>query len=360
MGSASLPFLEKVISEIDRRDILLNTIATNSLIIAMATCGLLDEAFQLYFGMSKRRQKPDISTFTSLLLVCARDGKRGLEKVCHVWQEMRACGVEPDLVCYNTLLQCLKEAGITDDMKHRKDVEVTIPAIDTRELHSISSPPGLKLPSPAPDERERRHRSGARSSTFRVTSKVQVSLQLLKSTTPPLTIHLTSSGWRWLDPASVEQLLSLLKDCSLQPDIHTLNYLSQMASDWTAVLRDVGVVNSEKGVVSRPVVPDKWCLTSATRLQAQLGNRKASKVRKEITTFRPSCNIPCCIVQAICVFGEEAGLLHGSAGYQAAAVDCLSLQQGLSLLTEMKVKFRGQNLVLVPFCVFFTGGGSGS
>lgn len=273
MGLTSLPLLEKVISEIDRRGILLNTIATNSLIIAMATCGLLDEAFQVYFDMSKRQQKPDVHTFTALLSVCARDNQRGMERVPHVWQEMTACGIQPDLVVYNTLLQCLKAAGIPEDMIHHGDLEVTVPAVSTQELHYISQ---HNWQSSGPDEKEGKHRNCLRNRTFRVTSKAQMDLRL--SMTVSLTLHLTS-GWRWLDPAGVEQFLCLLKDSSLVPDIHTLNYLSQIASDWTAVARDVGVASSERGVVSRPAIPDKWCLISAARLQALLGNREGSEVK---------------------------------------------------------------------------------
>lgn len=274
MGLSSLPLLEKVISEIDRRGILLNTIATNSLIIAMATCGLLDEAFQVYFDMSKRQQRPDVSTFTALLSVCARDKQRGMERVLHVWQEMRACGIEPDLVTFNTLLWCLKVAGVPEEMIHHGDLEVTIPGISTQELHFISQ---RKWQSFGPDEKGGRNRSYLRNKTVRVVSKAQVNLCLSSSVL--LTIHLTS-GWRWLDPAGVEQFLCLLKDSGLVPDIHTLNYLSQMASDWTAVARDVGVASSERGVVSRSAIPDKQCLISAARLQALLGNRDSSEVKE--------------------------------------------------------------------------------
>lgn len=281
----------------------------------------------MYFDMSKRRQQPDVHTFTALLSVCAHDDKRGMERVPRVWQEMKASGVEPDLVTYNTLLQCLKEAGIPDDLIHHGDLEVTIPAISTQELNSVSS---------VPDRKGGRHRSCLRSRTFGVTSKAQVKLHLLGFTSVSLTLHLTS-GWRWMEHDSVEQFLCLLKDSGLVADIRTLNYLSQMASDWTAVVRDVGVVSSERGVASRPAIPDKWCLLSAARLQAQLGNLEGSEVKK----FFFLCIAPCWdCTQVIRVFGEQAGFPLGSAGYQAVAVGCLSLQQGLSLLTQMKVSIK--------------------
>lgn len=42
--------------------------------------------------------------------------------------------------------------------------------------------------------------------------------------------------------------------------------------------------------------------------------------------------------QALRVFGEERGFLLGSAGYQAVAVGCHTLRQGLLLLAQMKAR----------------------
>ncbi|CAI8002913.1 Pentatricopeptide repeat-containing protein 1, mitochondrial, partial [Geodia barretti] len=98
MGPSSRPLLEKVVSEVDRRDFLLNTIATNSLMVAMTTCGMTDEVFGAYGDMSRRREAPDVNTFTVLLTACSQDQTRGMERVEHVWREMTALGVTPDLV----------------------------------------------------------------------------------------------------------------------------------------------------------------------------------------------------------------------------------------------------------------------
>ena len=248
---------------------------------------MLDEAFQVYLDMGKRQQKPDVNTFTALLSACARDGERGMERVLHAWQEMSACGVEPDLFCYNTLLQCLKEAGIPAGMKCHEHTEVTVPAIITRKLHSLLPP--LTPKREFHSQEQKRSRKNLKSAPFSVISKNQVHLNLFGKSAAPVTIHLTRSGWRWLDVPSVEQILHVLKDGNLKPDIHTLSYLSQMSVDWTVVVRGVGVASSERGVATGQVVPDERCLLSAARLQACLGNNEGTEVRK--TNVIPEKNV---------------------------------------------------------------------
>ena len=284
MGPSSLPLLEKIISEIDRRGTLLNTIASNSLIVAMATCGMLDEAFQVYLDMSKRRQQPDVSTFTALLSACARDKESGMERVMHVWQEMSACGITPDLMCYNTLLQCVREAGIPEDMKQLVDEEVTVPEISVRELHAALTHTAERNRKKASTLKQKATaKTLLKSSPFTARSRKQLALKFPGSPDVAMTIHLTNSGWRWLDSGSVEGFLRAVKDGGLDPDIHTLYLLSLMAVDWTAVLREVGVVergvakDAEVGGARRAVLDDK-CVLAAARLQSQLGNGDGAEV----------------------------------------------------------------------------------
>ena len=286
MGSSSLPLLEKIISEIDRKGTLLNTIASNSLIVAMATCGMLDEAFQVYLDMSKRRQQPDVSTFTALLSACARDKESGMERVKHVWQEMSACGITPDLMCYNTLLQCVREAGIPEDMKQHVDEEVTVPEISLRELHAAHTHTA-EINRKKASTLKLKATSGAKtllkSSPFTVRSRKQLALKFPGSPDVTMTVHFTNSGWRWLDSGSVEGLLRAVRDGGLDSDIHTLYLLSLVAVDWTAVLREVGVVergvakDAEVGGARRAVLDDK-CVLAAARLQSQLGNGDGAEV----------------------------------------------------------------------------------
>ena len=327
MGPTSLPILEKVVSEIDRRGILLNTIATNSLIVAMATCGLVDRTFQVYLDMVKRRESPDVTTFTVLLSACARDRQRGMEWVQHIWHEMRASGIEPDLVCYNTLLQCLKEAGISEDLKRHGDTSLVIPAVCTRDLHKLFAQFRSGVDSTSLLEKKgEKSRRQLKSASFRVVSIDQVHLHLFG--TAPFLLHISRSGWRFMDSYSVEQFLCAMGEQNLVPDIHTLNHLSQLVVDWAVMVREVGVAcdavgvvggergvaddevgvasdnngvacggavgvaygeegvassekgvaSSEKGVATRQVVPDSKCLVAAARLQSRLGNIRGAEV----------------------------------------------------------------------------------
>ena len=289
MGPTSQPLLEKIISEIDRRGILLNTIATNSLIVAMTTCGMTDEAFRVYFDLGKHQQWPDVGTFTALLAACSREGERGLERVEQVWREMSVIGVEPDLVCFNTLLQCVKEAGIPRDMQRQDNVAVVIPALNSEKLHSIWENASSQMATDGVTGHVEKTDplSKKNAPDFRVVSKCQVQLRLFEPKSPPWTVHVFNSGWRWLDSEGVARFLDQLKQRDLEPNIQTLNHLSQMAADWVTMVREVGVAcnkvgvaRDEVGVAMRHVVPDKRCLVAAVRLQALLGNAKGAEVSK--------------------------------------------------------------------------------
>ena len=296
MGPSSRPLLEKVVSEVDRRDFLLNTIATNSLMVAMTTCGMTDEVFGAYGDMSRRREAPDVNTFTVLLTACSQDQTRGMERVEHVWREMTALGVTPDLVCYHALLRCLRVAGIPEEIKERGDAAILLPAIDTRELVSLVSQQSsensesLREMSPQTDVLNRdtnsvnsRKRNNTKCDPFEVVSNIRVNLRLFVSGGPLLTMHITEGGLRWIDQGGVARVLSVMSEEGLKPDKRTLDHLSKIAGDWLGMVKGVvggacdeeGVANNNRGVA---VVPDAKCLESAIHLQLRLGNGRAVEV----------------------------------------------------------------------------------
>lgn len=283
MGSSSRPLLEKVVAEINRKDFLLNTIATNSLMVAMSTCGMIDETFQVYSDMNHRLgQSADVSTFTALLMACSRDRERGMEKVPIVWQEMIACGIVPDIVCFNTLLQCVREAGIPKDMMRNQEQQILIPDINLTNLHTIvgsKSPPSSQQLLPVTKQQSIDGESGP----FSVLSKVQIRLHLFPGH-KPLAVHVTDDGWRWFDCDNTTTFLCVLTENHLKCSLHTLHHLSHLAVDWATVVKEtiVGVASEEKGVVNderNAVKPDRRCLNAAIRLQTQLGNIKGTEVR---------------------------------------------------------------------------------
>lgn len=111
-GPSGSVTLDKVMAEMERRNVRPNTIATNSLIAALALCGRQQEAMQVYLDMAKTYTEPDLCTFGALLLAVGRDRTSGLEVAMRVWSEMLASGLKPDLHSYNMVLQVLRDAGL--------------------------------------------------------------------------------------------------------------------------------------------------------------------------------------------------------------------------------------------------------
>jgi hypothetical protein len=111
-GPAGSDILDKVMAEVERRNVRPNTIATNALIAALALCRREQEAMQAYLDMVKTSSEPDLCTFGALLLAVGKDKTGGLEVAKRVWSEMLASGLKPDLHSYNMALQVLRDAGL--------------------------------------------------------------------------------------------------------------------------------------------------------------------------------------------------------------------------------------------------------
>ena len=294
----------------------------------MATCGLTDDAFQVFLDMSKRRVDPDINTFTSLLSACASDSEGGMGRLAVVWNEMGNFGVKPDLFCFNALLRCLKEAGIPGEMRLETPEERVLPDFNLKELHATfdsvrqatdrashsnvaiaaasNNPAHLQsdqVPKPhtdpnsnnriTPEQSDRTvknvsnelsdsEKSGRPSRNFSehaksgkftpkrtVLSQCRVYLHLPPPVPLSLTIEISGFGCRWMGQESVGEILDAMEDAGLTPDIHTLHILSQLAGDWVSVVRRVGV--------SR-VAPDEKSVLAAVRLQTYLGNTGGAEV----------------------------------------------------------------------------------
>ena len=369
-GHTSRPLLEKVVAEIDRRDVLLNTIATNSLMVAMTTCGMgAEEVFGVYGDMTKRGVAPDVSTFTTLLTTCSLDRERGMGMVEGVWREMMASGISPDLVCYHSLLRCLREAGASGEMGESCEGVIIIPPLDSRELLSAvdktsdnqtevatttgktqgnnSSTDSLVVSDGDCDgdngdgcengEGVRRGRL-EESEPHRVVSQSQLKLRILGNHSPPVTVHITKSGLRVLESGDVARLLSEMKKVGVVPDKRTVGLLSKMAVDWVGVVREVGRACGEVGGVNkgRGVVKllDEKSLLCAIQVQVRLGNKKGAEVSSRLSNW-----IDWFSEQVLRSFGEDVGLFAaGSAArYTSQAPSCSCQSEGLALLTQMKV-----------------------
>ena len=369
MGPTSRPLLEKVVAEVDRRDFLLNTIATNSMMVAMTTCGMSDEVFRAYGDVTRRGESPDVGTFTALLAACSLDRERGLEKTEQVWREMTALQVSPDLVCYHTLLKCLRTAGIPQEMRETAETEIVIPAVDMRELLSIVPEISRNRDSFSEtgqgNTSEKLVKSGGGggggsnvwSSPFKTVSNSRVTLRLFGSGGSPLTLHMTGSGWRWLDQGGVALVLSAMREGGAAPDGQTLYLLSKMAADWPSLVREVmggawsgvggacdrvggvsdrvGGANTERGVASRGDLVERY-LYSAIEMQLRLGNRQGAEVC--VSCLDPHNNSSHLFSkQVLRQFGSQSGVYDGPTSHSALALGCSSQQEAQSLLSQMKV-----------------------
>lgn len=133
-GPSAAATLDKIREEMERRDVQPNTITLNSLISALALCGQHQDAAQAFVDMEKMYIEPDLCTFGSLLMTLSKDKSRGMSMAQGVWSEMKA-KLEPDLHCYNMLLQVLRDGGLEGTV----DGEVQSQSSKTRLIPLVSS-----------------------------------------------------------------------------------------------------------------------------------------------------------------------------------------------------------------------------
>lgn len=245
-GPSGKEYLLKIQEEMERRNVVLNGIATNAHLSAMASCSLHDEAFDAYHKMDAQRLSPDLQTFGTLLLAASKDVQGGLEKAQRVWSELSTrSDVVPDTLCYNLLLLCMREAGIPSSM--RKPLpEQGDGAKVSRTRKVVSSPPRGVL---AADAKE--------VATFELPSGHKIRLCLGKW------------GERWLTAEDTLGLLAAMKKAGLAPDVRTFNLLVGLALDTDCVL---------KAMEDAKVLPDRKFWIATIRALALRGDLQGAKV----------------------------------------------------------------------------------
>lgn len=261
-GPKSLPYLQKIQAEMERRDVHLNNIASNSLISALASCDQYEDAFQVYLDMMKMSIEPDIQTFGSLLAAASKDPKQGLERAQRIWSEMLACGFSPDLYCYNLLLRCLRDAGLPDTMKQPAMIEKEIPKITELRLKKMtSSDPGERASVLGTS-------GNLAGSSVETVGRLE-STSVVHFTTLPsinLALYLDPRGLRWVDEVEV---FAVLKQAGTRLGIHTFHLLASLVVDTGYLLHKMA---------TRKVKPDTKFMVAAIRMQAQLRNIEGAKV----------------------------------------------------------------------------------
>ena len=288
-GPAAAPILDKVRAEMERRDVLPNTIAINAMISALALCGRVQEAMQLYLDMSKMHSEPDLCTFGALLLAVGKDKTRGLGVAKRVWSEMLASGHRPDLYSYNMMLQILRDAGLEGVVSEDKGQpqKRVIPVINVEKLPERFDSKG-KVGGAKLEERtkETDNKKNADSSTWLAGDTVnkivlhlrgKVNFELCPGHSLELCVgSLQRAGpvtTRWLEQHSIETLYSAIKQtCHLKPDMHTFHLLVHLTLDPSHLL----VTMRE-----RKIFPDnKFMVAAVTQQARQLQSLQGAKVLK--------------------------------------------------------------------------------
>lgn len=261
-GPKSTKILDKLREEIERRNVHLEKISTNALMAALAACGYHDDTWDVYDHMIKMNMSPDSYTFTSLLLATSHDKMGGFETAKRVWSEMRV-HVHPDLHCFNVLLQCIRDCGISPNVLERVDEENrTI----TLKLDLVNFSDGSSICQDKPVTVELCV-NGVASFPLGDGYKLNVHVGHVVGRR-----GLRGSTFRWLETEDIELLLSLLKKLQLPPRPMTFHLLAHLSLDASFLVREMVKLKRKK------VKPDSQFVVAAIRRQALLGNLPGAKV----------------------------------------------------------------------------------
>ncbi len=258
-GPKAEAILAKVESEIERRDVHLNTIATNAHIKALASCRQQDHALKAYVDMVKVGNTPDVRTYSNLLQASAKDETGGMLVAQRVWEEMMGSGHQPDMHSFNLLLQCIRDAGLEGTQTSICNELVRVPKLNLPQGSVVSSYGGVQVKSPP------------------IFVKKTGSFVIFLSKAEILTVNFGSvatksaneSAIRWLEQTEQNVLLESLKCLNLKPDIRFFHLLLQLSLSSDEVLARMKECH---------VKPDARVLLSGVRIQARLGSVAGARV----------------------------------------------------------------------------------
>ena len=262
-GPKSTEILKKLREEIERRNVHLDIISTNALLAALAACGCRDDTWDIYNSMIKRGVSPDPQTFTSLLVASTHDKVGGFEAAQRAWLEM---SVHPDLHCFNVLLQCIRDCGISPSILGRVDEEKRTIALKLDLVNFDDSGSSF-----CQDEAViiKLHVSGVADFALGDGSRLRVYVGQVAGKARG---GVRGPAIRWLETEDVEKLLSLLKKLQLPPEVRTFNLLVQLTFDASFLMREMAKLKRRK------VRPDSQFVVTAIKQQALLGNLPGAKV----------------------------------------------------------------------------------
>ena len=208
--------------------------------------------------MLKLNLSPDIQTFGSLLLAAAKDSESGVDLAQRIWSEMLASGFQPDLYCYNLLLQCLRDAGVPSTRQPAKAGEKTVSKTTGKDL--VGDQKRNRTSSDSAKENGEKKSAFSSDAVRSVEAKWQV--QVCLSPSLSITLCLGGGGLRWVGDEDMGRLLGAMEEDGLKPDIRTFHLLASLTLDCGSLLEEMR---------GRDVAPDNRFMVAAIRTQAQLG-----------------------------------------------------------------------------------------
>ena len=208
VGPEALDTLNKIMAEIERREVSLNTQSFNAQLSALVHCGKIDKAFELFSEPSARAPQSSIETFGTLLLAAAKDRTDGMRRGIVIWNELTKHFV-PNLHCYNTLLLCLRDAGISDDMIQSSTHVASLSDINGNNFENISI-------------------SANQETSFKLSEKDGKDFNLR--------VFIYRGHVRFIGSESLSNFIQSMNTNDIRADIRTISILSSIVPNFSEVL----------------------------------------------------------------------------------------------------------------------------
>lgn len=313
-GPVATDILEKVLVEIEQRNVSLNMQSYNAQLLALVHCRVDTEEVINVFEEMRRNPAtaPTVKTYSMLLLAAVNDSENGLETALTIWNRLRST-FNLDLCCYNAFLTCLRDAGISDQkmvpdfrsmkihglrkehlclsLKATKRVTVHLPITCVAPEPDTSTHPKSKSSPPQKEPNAKSSKASLKSDSFQKSApssdksnlkplKSSKALDLSQKSTSgkgeevvSLSVYVVNNNKRVMDRDSAERLLTTMETLGMYPEIRTYNLLASL-------LPDVEYLIGKMSRKRRKVERDEDFFVAAINLRWRLGDLEGAKVSR--------------------------------------------------------------------------------
>ena len=234
----------------ERRNVILNIVSFNALMVALVKCGHPERSFEVYSSMSQLGISPSVETFSTLLLAASKDDQNGIDGAFRTWVEMRATGIQPDSQCYGSLLLCLRDAGVSSTLLEPCDHSTIVPPLTLgSRVTKLDAVPTEKVLHLVAD------------GVVEVALDQDMHFKLL---------FISGKKRRWIENEGLDIFLDHMKKEGLRIDIKLCHILVSLVPDIEYLLQKMK---------SYGVAPDDHCILAAIRHKLLLGDQSGAKVR---------------------------------------------------------------------------------